>query len=45
VTFPVDGFSKYCLLNGVDQMGYLLGLDDSITAYESSHPARVQTTG
>src|SRR5690606_1591040 len=23
VTFPIDAFSKYCLLNGVDQMGYL----------------------
>jgi 3-isopropylmalate/(R)-2-methylmalate dehydratase small subunit len=45
VEFPIDGFSKYCLLNGVDQMGYLLGLDASIAAYESSHPARVQTTG
>ena len=43
VTFPIDGFSKHCLLNGVDQLGYLLGLEDEIAAYESSHPARVST--
>ncbi len=22
VTFPIDGFAKYCLLNGVDQLGF-----------------------
>lgn len=44
VTFPVDPFSRYCLLNGVDQLGFLLGLDDEARAYESAHPARVLTT-
>ena len=24
VDFPLDGFARYCLLNGVDQLGYLL---------------------
>lgn len=43
VTFPIDSFSKYCLLNGVDQLGFLLGLDEDIVAYEASHPARVNT--
>jgi 3-isopropylmalate/(R)-2-methylmalate dehydratase small subunit len=43
VKFPIDAFSRYCLLNGVDQLGFLLGLDDSIQTYESVHPARVQT--
>lgn len=43
VTFPIDGFSKHCLLNGVDQMGYLLALDDEIAQYERTHPARVNT--
>ncbi len=42
--FPLDGFSKYCLLNGVDQLGYLLALDDEVRAYEASHPQRVATT-
>ena len=43
VKFPIDGFSKYCLLNGVDQLGYLQGLGDEVVAYESSNPARVNT--
>jgi 3-isopropylmalate/(R)-2-methylmalate dehydratase small subunit len=43
VQFPIDGFTKHCLLNGVDQLGFLLNLDDQIAQYESSHPARVQT--
>lgn len=43
VTFPVDSFSRYCLLNGVDQLGFLLGLDEHIIDYEGSHPAQVET--
>lgn len=43
VTFPIDGFSKHCLLNGVDQLGYLLGLDAEAEAYEETHPPRVNT--
>jgi 3-isopropylmalate/(R)-2-methylmalate dehydratase small subunit len=43
VTFPIDGFSKECLLKGVDQLGYLLDLAPVITAYETRHPARVNT--
>ena len=42
--FPLDGFSKYCLLNGVDQLGYLMNLDDEVRGYESSNPQRVVTT-
>jgi len=33
-TFPIDEFSKYCLLEGIDQLGYLLSFDDQITRYE-----------
>ena len=44
VEFPIDPFSRYCLLNGVDQLGFLLNLDEQVAAYESVHPARVQTT-
>jgi 3-isopropylmalate/(R)-2-methylmalate dehydratase small subunit len=43
VQFPIDGFSKYCLLNGVDQLGFLLGQEERIVAYESGNPARVHT--
>jgi 3-isopropylmalate/(R)-2-methylmalate dehydratase small subunit len=34
VAFPIDPFSKTCLLNGVDQLGYLLRLEPLIKAYE-----------
>ncbi len=43
VTFPIDGFSKYCLLNGVDQLGFLQSLEDETAAYEAAHPARANT--
>lgn len=43
VGFPIDGFAKHCLLNGVDQMGFLLSEEASTAAYEASHPARVAT--
>lgn len=45
VSFPIDAFSKYCLLHGVDQLGFLLNQADAIAAYEASHPQPVKTTG
>jgi 3-isopropylmalate/(R)-2-methylmalate dehydratase small subunit len=41
--FKVDPFARHCLLNGVDELGFLLGQDASIAAYESSHSSRVCT--
>jgi 3-isopropylmalate/(R)-2-methylmalate dehydratase small subunit len=35
VPFPIDPFSKTCLLNGLDQLGYLLSFSDQIMEYES----------
>ena len=35
VTFPIDHFSKICLLEGVDQLGYLLEHEPEIAAYEA----------
>lgn len=32
--FPVDSFSKSCLLRGVDQLGYILSFKDRIEQYE-----------
>ena len=34
VSFPIDGFAKTCLLNGVDELGYILSFSDHITIYE-----------
>ena len=33
-TFPIEGFAKHCLLNGIDQLGYLLSFDAEIAKYE-----------
>lgn len=44
IRFPLDGFSKYCLLNGVDQLGYLLALGEEVQAFEAKNPQRVATT-
>jgi 3-isopropylmalate/(R)-2-methylmalate dehydratase small subunit len=35
--FPIDEFAKHCLLNGIDQLGYILSFDDKIKAYEAAH--------
>lgn len=43
-TFPIDPFAKHCLLDGVDQLGFLLAADAEIVAYESAHSPRVRTT-
>jgi 3-isopropylmalate/(R)-2-methylmalate dehydratase small subunit len=37
VVYPLEGFAKYCLLNGVDELGFLLSKNDAISAYERAH--------
>ena len=32
--FPIDPYSKTCLLKGVDQLGYILSFEKEISAYE-----------
>ncbi len=34
VNFPIDPFNKTCLLNGVDELGYILGFEKEIAAFE-----------
>jgi 3-isopropylmalate/(R)-2-methylmalate dehydratase small subunit len=38
VSFPIEAFARYCLLNGVDELGYLLSQAERIAAFERSHP-------
>jgi 3-isopropylmalate/(R)-2-methylmalate dehydratase small subunit len=33
--FPIDTFSKTCILNGVDELGYLLSFEKKITEFEA----------
>jgi 3-isopropylmalate/(R)-2-methylmalate dehydratase small subunit len=35
--FPIERFARYCLLNGTDELGYLLQQSDAITRYERAH--------
>jgi 3-isopropylmalate/(R)-2-methylmalate dehydratase small subunit len=32
--FPVDAFARYCLMNGVDELGFLLAQEDAIAGFE-----------
>jgi 3-isopropylmalate/(R)-2-methylmalate dehydratase small subunit len=34
VKFPLEAFSRYCLLNGVDELGFLLDRRSQIESYE-----------
>jgi len=34
VKFPLEAFSRYCLINGIDELGFLLGRMHEIKAYE-----------
>jgi 3-isopropylmalate/(R)-2-methylmalate dehydratase small subunit len=43
VEFPVDGFSKHCLVNGVDELGYIQQQEPSITAFEAQRVGSVDT--
>jgi len=43
VEFPVDEFSKTCLLEGVDELGFLLKHQPEIAAFEASHPSALNT--
>jgi 3-isopropylmalate/(R)-2-methylmalate dehydratase small subunit len=36
VPFPIDPFARTCLLKGIDQLGYLLGFEKQIAAYEEA---------
>jgi 3-isopropylmalate/(R)-2-methylmalate dehydratase small subunit len=43
VAFDVDPFARMMLLAGTDELGYLLGKQADIEAWESKHPPRVET--
>lgn len=43
VPFEVDPFSRMMLLEGTDELGYLMSRADAIDGWEAAHPARVET--
>ena len=36
--FPMEAFARYCLMNGVDELGFLLSRNGEIEAYERRAP-------
>jgi 3-isopropylmalate/(R)-2-methylmalate dehydratase small subunit len=36
--FEIDGFRKICLLEGLDDMGYIMSKETAIEAYEAVAP-------
>jgi 3-isopropylmalate/(R)-2-methylmalate dehydratase small subunit len=42
IGFPVDAFSKHCLVEGIDELGYILQQEPAIRAYESGHAAFIR---
>jgi len=45
VEFPVDPFAKQCMLEGVDELGWILLQEADIRAFEQAHPIAVNTLG
>ena len=43
VEFPVDEFSKHCLIEGVDELGYILKRDAAIRDFETRHDPGINT--
>ena len=39
--FPLEPFSQHCLLEGVDELGYLLAREPEIAAYEARRAGSV----
>ena len=39
--FPMDEFVRYCLLNGLDDIGLTLQHESEIAAYEARHPTPI----
>jgi 3-isopropylmalate/(R)-2-methylmalate dehydratase small subunit len=37
VKFPIEAFARYCLVNGIDELGFLLKQDEAISRYEQEH--------
>jgi 3-isopropylmalate/(R)-2-methylmalate dehydratase small subunit len=41
VPFPIDEFARHCLLEGVDELGYIVQHESDIAAFEAAHPAAI----
>ncbi len=41
ISFPVDEFAKHCMIEGVDELGYILQQENAIAAYEAKRSLSV----
>jgi 3-isopropylmalate/(R)-2-methylmalate dehydratase small subunit len=44
IEFPIEAFSKQCMIEGVDELGYILKQEPAIDAYEGKRVLTVNTT-
>jgi len=45
VEFPVDAFSKHCLVEGVDELGYILQHEAQIAGFEAGRVGSINALG
>ncbi len=45
VNFPIDPFAKHCLLNGIDELGYIRQQEEAIAAFEARRDYVLNTLG
>ena len=38
IDYPIDAFARYCLTQGIDQLGYLQQQADAIASFEETRP-------
>jgi 3-isopropylmalate/(R)-2-methylmalate dehydratase small subunit len=43
IDFEIDPFAKRMLLDGTDELGYLLSKEPDIARWEAAHPPRIET--
>ncbi len=43
VTFPIDEFARHCMLEGVDELGYILQQEQAIASFEAKRQLSVNT--
>jgi 3-isopropylmalate/(R)-2-methylmalate dehydratase small subunit len=43
IEFPVDSFAKQCMLEGVDELGYIQKKEPAIAAFEAHHHPTIDT--
>ena len=45
IPFPIDSFARRMILDGTDELGYLIAHEPDLAAYEAAHPPRISTLG